>query len=529
MHGDLTTTEAEVQNNGPQINEAFLKEIAMSGPGLVAVVRAPEMGIVFANDQFTRQIGLSHNGDNCCFTDMIDEYQHDRFASQINNVRENVAARSGYCIYMLKNRSGVKSAYYLYASPLTGGLDIDKDLYYLFLQPDQSKWGMPFTSFETKELFLEQFDAEDFGTFEWLIDVDKVYWSAGVYKIYEVDESQVEITSQFARTFIHPADKVWVKEKAREAVMEDKDLNIEFRIITAKKNVKVIHSLARTLKDFNGRAIKFAGSIRDVTEQRFIENDLKNKVEELNHSNRELEEFAYVASHDLQEPLRKITTFSDRLSDKYKDLLTGEGAMYISRMIASAENMRALINDLLEFSRITKSVAPFAPVDLNNVLRLVKTDLELVIEETGTIIHSTPLPSIEAIGSQMKQLFANIINNAIKFHKPGITPVITISVNMVDEEEQLHGNYEKDNTYYKIKVEDNGIGFEPEYAARIFQVFQRLHGKSEYPGSGIGLAICKKIVEYHRGSIFAEGQVDEGSCFTFILPERQTKAKAINI
>ena len=228
----------------------------------------------------------------------------------------------------------------------------------------------------------------------------------------------------------------------------------------------------------------------------------------------------------MQEPLRKITTYSDRLSEKYKDVLTGDGLMYLSRMVVSAENMRSLINDLLEFSRVSKTGQTYEQVDLNEILQQVKNDLELIIEESGTEMNGNPLPVIDAIPSQMKQLFTNIIGNAIKFHKPGLAPVITIETSILPESELVKYELSKNNVYYKICIADNGIGFEEEYNTRIFQVFQRLHGKSEYPGSGIGLAICKKILEHHHGVIYAEGEVDAGARFIFILPQHQQKSKA---
>ncbi len=373
---------------------------------------------------------------------------------------------------------------------------------------------MPFTSFDSKELFLEQFEGEYFGTYEWIKEVDKTFCSPGMLRIYEIDEHLQDINTFFATDFVHPNDKERVNEATKKALDTGEDLNIECRIITAKQNIKLIHCLARPIKNDSGKLVKFAGSVRDITEQRSIEETLKKKVEELNHSNRELEEFAYVASHDMQEPLRKITTFSDRLSEKYKDVLTGDGAMYLSRMIVSAENMRNLINDLLEFSKISKTEQPFEPANLNVVLRQAKTDLELVIEETGTIINTAALPIIDAIPSQMKQLFSNILSNAIKFRKPDVTPVITIETNLLTEKEKLRYELTQNTPYYKIQITDNGIGFEAEYATRIFQVFQRLHGKSEYPGSGIGLAICKKILEYHHGIIYAESVPGTGARFT---------------
>ena len=413
----------------------------------------------------------------------------------------------------------------MYASLVSAG--DGTDMYSLVMHPDLSKWDMPFTSFNSRELFLEQFNSENFGTFEWLIDADKVFWSVGVYGIYEVEDTQLPINRALVQTFTHPDDKARIKEAIKNAINNRTDVDIEYRIITTRKNVRVIHSLARIIRDSNDKPTKFVGSIRDVTDQRSIEDDLKNKVEELNHSNKELEEFAFVASHDMQEPLRKITTFSDRLSEKYKDVLAGDGLMYLSRMVAAAENMRMLINNLLEFSKISKTKQAFEPVNLNLILKQVTTDLELVIEETGTEVNSHSLPRVYAIPSQMKQLFANIISNAIKFRKQDVKPVITIENNLLTEDDRQKFELPVRARYYRISISDNGIGFEEEYSARIFQVFQRLHGKSEYPGSGIGLAICKKIMEYHRGLIFAENVPDVGARFVFILPEYQEEPKEI--
>jgi light-regulated signal transduction histidine kinase (bacteriophytochrome) len=228
----------------------------------------------------------------------------------------------------------------------------------------------------------------------------------------------------------------------------------------------------------------------------------------------------------MQEPLRKITTFSDRLSEKYKAVLTGDGSMYLSRMTAAAENMRILINDLLEFSRISKTKLPFRNIDLNAVVQDVKSDLEVALEESGAVINSQRLPELEGIETQMKQLFTNILGNAVKFRKAGVAPVINIDAALLSRDESIKYELAPGITYYKIQVTDNGIGFEAEYATRIFQVFQRLHGKSEYPGTGIGLAICKKIVEYHQGLIYAESLPDAGARFVLVIPQNQPQQKA---
>ncbi len=514
-------TEPQPDTKKQEMTYEMLQNIAMGGPSLVAVISSTELRISFVNETFGKKLGYTNQDlveTGLLFTDLLEEYMIDRLRYQLNNCKENVDARSRYVIYKLKAKDGSTHCFNLYASPLIDGTG---EMYHLVLHPDLSRWDMPFTSFNSRELFLEHFNSDSFGTFEWLIEVDKVFWSTGVYRIYEIDDVHQQINNEFAASFIHPDDKARTTAEMTKALESGEDITVEFRIITAKNNIKILHSILRVIRNKDGKAVKFAGSIRDVTDQRQIEQNLKDKVEELHHSNKELEEFAYVASHDMQEPLRKITTFSDRLSEKYKDVLTGDGLMYLSRMTASAENMRSLINDLLEFSRISKTGQPFEMANLDLILRQVKTDLELTIEETGTVINSNKLPKIDAVTSQMKQLFANLITNAIKFHKPDVSPVINIEASVLTAEEKQRYELAKNVSYHKIEVTDNGIGFESEYAIRIFQVFQRLHGKSEYPGSGIGLAICKKILEYHQGLIFAENMPDMGARFTFILPDHQ--------
>jgi light-regulated signal transduction histidine kinase (bacteriophytochrome) len=259
-----------------------------------------------------------------------------------------------------------------------------------------------------------------------------------------------------------------------------------------------------------------------VLEKEKFQKILENKVKELDRSNKELEEFAYIASHDLQEPLRKITSFSERLKEKLPANLEPDVQLYLNRMLAATDNMRTLIDNLLEFSRTSRSSEPFIRIDLNNILSEVKADLELKIEETGALIDSERLPVIDAIPMQMRQLFNNLFTNAIKFRKPDQPPRISIKCRQLNEEEKEAQHLRTNIPYFEITVSDKGIGFDQEYASKIFQIFQRLHGKAEYPGSGIGLAICKKIVDNHMGQIHARGELGTGAEFIFTLPESQS-------
>ena len=259
-----------------------------------------------------------------------------------------------------------------------------------------------------------------------------------------------------------------------------------------------------------------------VLEKEKFQKILENKVRELDRSNKELEEFAYIASHDLQEPLRKITSFSERLKEKLPSNLEPDVQLYLNRMLAATDNMRTLIDNLLEFSRTSRISEPFVKTDLNNIISEVRADLELKIEETSTDIKSETLPVIDAIPMQMRQLFTNLFTNAIKFKGEDSTPVIEIKCAELSEEEKEANHLRQNSKYYKITVKDYGIGFDQEFSLKIFQIFQRLHGKAEYPGSGIGLAICKKIVENHSGRIFAESEPGKGAEFITILPESQS-------
>ncbi|MBD0400049.1 PAS domain S-box protein [Flammeovirga sp. EKP202] len=244
----------------------------------------------------------------------------------------------------------------------------------------------------------------------------------------------------------------------------------------------------------------------DVTERVENEQKVKQYMQELILKNRELEDFAYVSSHDLQEPLRKIRAFGDRLSKKEKENLSPKGQDYINRMLNSAERMQQLITDLLRFSRISSKAKPFEEINLNDVLRDVISDLEIAINESEAVIRTVELPTIKGDITQLRQLFQNLISNAIKFRNEDTVPQIRIDSSF-DET--------KPNEI-EISISDNGIGFDDKYSERIFQIFQRLEGR-KYNGSGIGLAICKKITQRHGGDITASSQIGKGTTFTFTL------------
>lgn len=271
--------------------------------------------------------------------------------------------------------------------------------------------------------------------------------------------------------------------------------------------------LLRQLADQIGIALAQAQLLEQETRQRI----------ELSRSNAELEKFARVASHDLQEPLRKIVTFGDRLKTKYADALNEQGYDYLERMQNAAKRMQTLINDLLTLSRITTKAQPFVPVNLAQVVQEVLSDLEVLIERTKGHLEVGELPTIDADPLQMRQLLQNLISNALKFHQTIEPPRVQISSQLIEEDERQPTGNSVMPARCQIWVKDNGIGFDEKHADSIFDAFQRLHGRSEYEGTGMGLAICRKIVDRHNGSITAKSTPGQGSTFIVTLPLQQLR------
>lgn len=260
--------------------------------------------------------------------------------------------------------------------------------------------------------------------------------------------------------------------------------------------------------------------LKDVTELNQKQREIELRVQQLDRSNQELERFAYVASHDLQEPLRKIQSFGDRLTAKFQPMLGEEGKMYITRMGDAAKRMDRLLDDLLLFSRATRMDGAFQPTDLQQTMAEVMLDIDGNMQDAQITIPDN-LPVIDAVSSQMRQLFQNMLNNALKFSKAGQPPVVRVTCQHTTGSQLPQYALSPQKPYCVIEFADEGIGFEQDNAERIFYIFQRLHGRSEYSGSGIGLAICKKIVNNHHGAVSARGIMNEGAVFTVVLPFQQ--------
>ena len=272
------------------------------------------------------------------------------------------------------------------------------------------------------------------------------------------------------------------------------------------------------VRDETGKPVRLMGFVRDITEQKQAKEALERHALDLARSNEELEQFAYVASHDLQEPLRKIRAFGALLADEKQENLDDEGQQYIDFMTDAAARMQTLVSDLLALSRVTTAAHPFENLALSEVFDTVLSDLSVALEEAEGEVDVAATPTIEADRTQMEQLFRNLIGNGLKFRRPGVAPRVT--VRMAEEAQPLVAT---PGPAYTIVVTDNGIGFESSLGSKLFQPFKRLHARHQYEGAGIGLAICEKIVLRHHGRIAASGTPGEGAAFTVTLPRRQPR------
>ncbi len=323
--------------------------------------------------------------------------------------------------------------------------------------------------------------------------VEKIYgFSPEEFQGRHVNEMNVD--QEFADKVIIPA----IKETGRwvgELMVKHKD-----------GGTFPIWLTASLVKDSKGEPISMVGIITDITERKRVEEERERWMAELARSNAELQQFAYVASHDLQEPLRMISGFAQLLEKQYRDKLGKDADEFIAYIVNGATRMQTMINDLLAYSRVGTQGKPFQPTDCESVLNQVMVNLKVAIEQSGAVVTHDPLPTITADTSQMIQLLQNLISNAIKFRSKKLP--------------RIHIHTEKKGNEWVFSVRDNGIGIAPEFFGRLFQIFQRGHLASEYAGTGIGLATCKKIVERHGGKIWAESVEGKGSTFYFTIPLR---------
>jgi PAS domain S-box-containing protein len=388
----------------------------------------------------------------------------------------------------------------------------------------------------------------------WIMDAD----GKSVY----LNRQWIEYAGRKAATvqewaeLIHPEDLKRVTEEWREAVRAGSDFRCSYRF--RRRDSEYRWFLARSVVQRDGAngVAGWIGTATDIDDLKRAQDALRRTVEELTRSNKELEQFAYVSSHDLREPLRMVTAFAGLLRKRYQDKLDEKANEYLAFTVEGAERMQALVNDLLEYSRVGGKAQKPVPTNVQESLDAALANLKVSIRESGAKVTRGPLPTVMADGPQLTRLFQNLIGNAVKFRKADVTPEIHIGVEKGSgfRGQGLGGRGQESGSkgqeagslklgtesgavvsdsslsaspdfrvseslpFWLFSVRDNGIGIEPEFSERIFEIFQRLHTREAYPGTGIGLAICKKIVERHGGRIWVESEPGKGSTFFFAMP-----------
>lgn len=385
-------------------------------------------------------------------------------------------------------------------------------------------------------LLNEAQDIAKMGSWQWNVHEDKIIWSDNLYKIYGIEKNGNGLSFEKFINKVHPDDRSFVNEHIQDAFSTKDFQTYRHRIVMDDGTVKVMQGRGEVVLNDKGEVVKMIGTGQDITEHHQAQQALLNKTNELETANMELQKFAYVASHDLQEPLRKILTFASLLEKESLEHLPEKSKGYVEKIVHSSSRMQNLIEDILNFSSLKTGEEAFEKISLASILNQVLADMEVLIAKTNAQIEVDDLPQLEVIPTQIGQLFQNILSNAIKFRKENEQPHIQIKAKMLLGKNLLedqkfssyvkglsinHRSLEKEN-FAAIYIKDNGIGFDSVYSEKIFEIFQRLHNSKHHEGTGIGLAICKRIVDNHHGIISAKSSLGNGAEFLIILPASQT-------
>jgi signal transduction histidine kinase len=379
---------------------------------------------------------------------------------------------------------------------------------------------------ESENLYKSAERIAKIGNWRWEVAANKVHWTDGLFRIYDMEPGSIDVTFEVFLAYVHEDDRGMITETISNSLRTLQPFELFHRIVTDKGKVRALHSRGEVLTNDKGKVHEMIGSAQDVTDLKEAEGQLREqqeilerKTRELQESNANLEEFAFVASHDLKEPLRKISVLLSALQESVV-LQTDKERLLHDRIIAAAARMRNLIDDLLSLSLLSANTNK-SPHSLQDVVDKALSVFENEIAAQGVVVTCQPLPVVPMIRSQLDQLFQNLISNALKFMRPGVTPQITITNQVLTPSTSAELYNLGREPHLEIVVADNGIGFSNVYGEKIFAVFQRLHNKDEFEGTGIGLAICRKVVKNHQGIILANATLGVGAEFRVIIPLNQ--------
>ncbi len=528
----LDVTEQVAAQQRVEKSEESLRSLVESAPFPIGVFEGREMRIVLVNQAITDIWKKGADIVGKTLAEVLPEFEEQGLFDQLRAVYD-----TGVPLHITNQRvdievDGVRQpGYYNYSfTPLfdasgavTGVMNTGANITDVAMAKQQVE--------EAEAALRSAIELADLATWEVDAGTGRGDCSERLRTWIGVEEDE-DVLSAFMQA-VHPDDQPRVASSLQRAMelYSDGYYDEEYRLVNCHTGRhRIIHAQGKAVANAEGAAVRISGTAQDVTKERALQAELERQVRErtaelaeaarnLTRSNEELSQYAYVASHDLQEPLRKIQMFSGILNGQKELPEAARGT--VSRISGAAERMSSLIQSLLEFSRLQKGEgALMRPVDLGAVVSDVVTDFELMIAERGAAVEIGALPVVEGVGLQMNQLFYNLVGNALKFSRPDVAPEVRIASRTIFAAE-ADGRLDGPPTaahYHHVTVTDNGIGFEVRYAEQIFEVFKRLHGRDAFPGSGIGLALCRRIVANHGGALWAESEVGRGSTFNILLP-----------
>ncbi|MCF0054863.1 PAS domain-containing protein [Dyadobacter sp. CY356] len=554
---DVSVDVTESVNARRQLEESelFSRSVIDNSPIAKFVLIGEEMKIRTANDVMLEIVGKDKSIRGKVLLDAIPELAHTPIMERLQHVYQTgeVFHNPEEKIEFIRFGKPYSGYYNHIYKPLSDANGVRYGIIVTFIEITEQVVARQ-KAIEAEESLRDAVELAELGT--WILNPASgtVTHSERMRKWFGFEKENLSLEE--AMSVMDETDRLRVQESVDRALADNSNGYFAEEYVVTSHNTgqrRILQARGRAFFNQEGKAYLMRGTAQDVTEQRLLQLGLEQQVQErteelevsneelaaineeymatneelaesnylLTQSNQNLQQFAYIASHDLQEPLRKIQSFGNLLSNRYAKEL-GEGTHLVERMQTAANRMSVLIQDLLTFSRISTKQDNIETVSLSRVIDTVLSDLELKIQETGATINVSQLPLILGDESQLGQLFQNLISNALKFRLPNVAPIIEITADSIYSY-QLPAHVKPAKaaaSYYRIKVSDNGIGFDQKYADRIFQVFQRLHGRSEFAGTGIGLAICEKVASNHGGAIAATSQPGNGAVFTIYLPEQ---------
>lgn len=514
-------------------NQTFIRKITDATPSIIASYNVNTGKYVFISEGLEKLLGYSTEEVMKRGTDFFADIIHpDDVVSvmQKNNAaleKANADPEKNDLVeeftYRMQHRDGYYRWFHTYGTIFDRNTEGKVD-HVLNISLDVTEQVEATEKIKEQEHFIQQI-ADASPTILYLYDVEKqsiVYINREIFFVlgYLPDEVLTWKDSVTEKMY-HPDDYNLLparKQSGKNFQQVDSMIQYECRMKNNEGEWRWLLVREIVFKtDDQGNITQILGAALDINRRKEMEKTILQNTLLLEQSNASLEEFAYVASHDLKEPLRKISTFGDRLVATQSNTLTPDGKIYLQKIVDASQRMQTMISDLLSISMISNNTA-FKTYSLQKILEETLQTLEFKIEQLNAKIKADRLPEANIIPSQFRQLFQNLLSNSLKFVKPDVPPVIIIKHSLLKPKDVTHYQLSQANRYHKLEFKDNGIGFENEFAGKIFAIFQRLHGRSEYEGSGIGLAICKKIVEHHGGVIYADGIPGDGAVFTIILP-----------